>query len=244
MSRGLEDTLIRHHFFKIRQSNWREVATGILELVTNIWKGRIGNDTSLFQQSVINTQYIKCWNCLYCFLFHTGMKCWTQITSNYSNLYFTFSIWFCFFCFLGLTECNFSGRSGTQQCFGAVGQLLIFHLPNAPNTEVRLTKDDKYLILKIVKNQIETAHKEYTNLSDRFTNGTIKLGKAMKRHSGDYLLEEFGSNGASLKKVKVHLQIQGRWTVSGKFFWLKLSISNYGWKNLIVHVKQELKKIF
>ncbi|XP_045896348.1 uncharacterized protein LOC123963492 isoform X1 [Micropterus dolomieu] len=108
----------------------------------------------------------------------------------------------------GSTECNFSGRSETQQCFGAVGQLLIFHLPNAPNTEVRLTKDDKYLILKIVKNQIETAHKEYTNLSDRFTNGTIKLGKAMKRHSGDYLLEEFGSNGASLKKVKVHLQIQ------------------------------------
>ncbi|XP_038563556.1 uncharacterized protein LOC119894916 [Micropterus salmoides] len=108
----------------------------------------------------------------------------------------------------GSIECNFSERSGAQQCFGAVGQLLIFHLPNATNTEVKLTKDDKYLILKIVKNQTVTLHEEYANQFERFTNGTIKLGKAMKRHSGDYLLEEFGSNGVSLKKVKVHLEIQ------------------------------------
>uniref|UniRef100_UPI0037E8AA20 uncharacterized protein n=1 Tax=Semicossyphus pulcher TaxID=241346 RepID=UPI0037E8AA20 len=30
----------------------------------------------------------------------------------------------------------------------------------------------------------------------------------MKRHSGEYLMEEFGSDGALLKKVKVHLEIQ------------------------------------
>ncbi|XP_049896932.1 uncharacterized protein LOC126388083 [Epinephelus moara] len=41
-----------------------------------------------------------------------------------------------------------------------------------------------------------------------FEDGTIKLGKAMKRHTGDYVLEEFGSDGVLLKKVNVHLVIQ------------------------------------
>ncbi|KAI4814246.1 hypothetical protein KUCAC02_003449, partial [Chaenocephalus aceratus] len=41
-----------------------------------------------------------------------------------------------------------------------------------------------------------------------FTNGTVKLGNATKRHSGDYLLEEFGSNGSLLKMLQVHLEIQ------------------------------------
>ncbi|XP_044079393.1 uncharacterized protein LOC122888710 [Siniperca chuatsi] len=108
----------------------------------------------------------------------------------------------------GSTECRFSEPTGARQCFGAVGQLLMFHLPNTANTEVKLKKDNKYIILKIVKNQIVTQHEEYMNQSELFTNGTFKLGNAMKRHSGDYRLEEFGSNGTLLKEVNVHLEIQ------------------------------------
>ncbi|XP_037604176.1 uncharacterized protein LOC119475485 isoform X2 [Sebastes umbrosus] len=70
-----------------------------------------------------------------------------------------------------------------------------------------LTKDDKYIILK-TKNQRVIQHEEYVNLFDLFTNGKIKLGHAMKKHSGDYLLEEFGSDGVLWKKVNVRLEIQ------------------------------------
>ncbi|XP_068591130.1 uncharacterized protein [Cebidichthys violaceus] len=107
----------------------------------------------------------------------------------------------------GSIECNLSEAAGARQCFGAVGQLLIFHLTNKANTNIRLTKDGTYLILKIAKNQTET-DEEYVTQSEVFTNGTITLGNAMKRHSGDYLLEEHGSNGVLLKRVNMRLEIQ------------------------------------
>ncbi|XP_049447252.1 uncharacterized protein LOC125897840 [Epinephelus fuscoguttatus] len=108
----------------------------------------------------------------------------------------------------GSVECNFSKGTGAQMCFGAVGQLLIFQLSKTSNTEMTLIKDDKYIILKIQKNQKVTLHEEYVNQSALFNDGTIKLGKAMKRHTGNYVLEEFGSEGVLLKKVNVHLIIQ------------------------------------
>ncbi|XP_078028698.1 uncharacterized protein LOC144464723 [Epinephelus lanceolatus] len=108
----------------------------------------------------------------------------------------------------GSIICNFSGCTGAQMCFGAVGQLLIFQLSNTSNTDITLIKDDKYIILKKVKHRIVTLHEEYLNQPALFNNGTIKLGKAMKRHTGNYVLEEFGSNGHLLKKVNVHLVIQ------------------------------------
>lgn len=116
------------------------------------------------------------------------------------------------FCFIGSIECHFSEPTRVRQCSGEVGQLLIFHLPNTANSGIRLIKDNKYFFLKIANNQIisDSPLKEYVNQSKLFTNGTIKLGKAMKRHSGDYLLEEHDFNGHLLKKVNVHLEIQGR----------------------------------
>ncbi|XP_067464650.1 uncharacterized protein [Thunnus thynnus] len=103
----------------------------------------------------------------------------------------------------GFMECNLSEATGTYQCFGAVGQPLIFNLPNTENTEIKLTKDDKYIIFIIKKKQIVT-----NNESGIFTNQTFKLNNAMKWHSGDYQMEEFELNGILLKKVKMHLQIQ------------------------------------
>ncbi|XP_040006463.1 uncharacterized protein LOC120802576 isoform X2 [Xiphias gladius] len=108
----------------------------------------------------------------------------------------------------GPTECSFLEPTGDHQCFGAVGQPLLFHLPNTADTFIKLIKDSKYLILRAVKNQTVYLNEEYVNQSELFTTGTFNLGNTMKRHSGDYLLEEYRSDGALLKKAKVHLEIQ------------------------------------
>ncbi|XP_019120091.2 uncharacterized protein LOC109139802 [Larimichthys crocea] len=106
----------------------------------------------------------------------------------------------------GSIECNFSEPAGAR-CFGIAGQPLLFHLTNTANPDIRLTKDDKFPILK-VKNHNVTQNKEYVNHFAFFTNGTFKLGNAMKKHSGDYLLTEHGSDGVLLRNVTVHLEIQ------------------------------------
>ncbi|XP_071317094.1 uncharacterized protein [Trachinotus anak] len=106
----------------------------------------------------------------------------------------------------GAVECSFSEPTGSQQCFGAVGQLLLFHLPNTQDREMMLKKDNKHLILK-VKHPNVTLNEEYVNQAEGFTGGVLNLGDAMKRHSGDYELEEFTSNGVLQKKVHVHLEI-------------------------------------
>nr|XP_020494002.1 uncharacterized protein LOC109987310 isoform X2 [Labrus bergylta] len=111
----------------------------------------------------------------------------------------------------GSIECNFHEATGTQQCYGAVGQLLIFHLPNTADTDVRLKKDKKYMILKSYKNQIESLHEEYANHSNQtelYTKGRLELGKATKKHSGDYMLHEYTIKGTLIRKVNVHVEIE------------------------------------
>nr|XP_046267467.1 uncharacterized protein LOC124071078 [Scatophagus argus] len=102
----------------------------------------------------------------------------------------------------GSIECNFSEPTGTL-CFGAEGQMLTFHLPHG---DIRLKKNNS-LILK-AKDHTGTLYEEHVNQSELFTNGTFKLGKAMKRHSGDYLLEIYESDGVLVKKLIKHLEIQ------------------------------------
>lgn len=89
-------------------------------------------------------------------------------------------------------------------CFGAVGQSLSFNLPNTANTEIKFTKDDKYIIFKRDKNQLVTYDKPGI-----FIDQTFKLYNVTKWHSGDYEMEEHGLNGSLLKKVKMHLEMQG-----------------------------------
>ncbi|XP_067348075.1 T-cell surface antigen CD2-like [Channa argus] len=110
----------------------------------------------------------------------------------------------------GFNKCNFSELTGGQQCFGAAGQLFLFHLPNTANMEMTLKKDNKYVIFK-VKNQKVTLNENYTepqNEAEFFASGTLILGNAMKKHSGKYVLEIFDPNGNLLKKINVHLEIQ------------------------------------
>lgn len=120
-------------------------------------------------------------------------------------MYFTLRLpCFCYFVLLGAIECNFLEPTGPPRCSGAVGQPLIFHLTKTADPDVMLKKDKKHMILKVKKHNV-TVNEEY----ESFTDGILKLGKATKRHSGDYLLEEFGSDGKLLKEINMQLEITG-----------------------------------
>lgn len=108
-------------------------------------------------------------------------------------------------------KCSFGDSAEIHQCHGAEGQELIFHLSNQTNTEIKLIKDGKYRILKRNRTGALMLDEKYFSPFERIQTGKIKLGKATKKHSGEYQLEEFSStNGKMLKTVKVHLNIYGR----------------------------------
>ncbi|CAI5642995.1 uncharacterized protein LOC109203890 [Oreochromis niloticus] len=106
----------------------------------------------------------------------------------------------------GSGECIFSESSAT--CFGATGQLLIFHLSYKRGTSIVITKDDKHRILKISNQGKVTLDKEYVNQSDSIDTVILKVGEATKKHSGHYQLEEHDHDGKLLKKINVYLKIQ------------------------------------
>ncbi|XP_034539090.1 uncharacterized protein LOC117812457 [Notolabrus celidotus] len=108
----------------------------------------------------------------------------------------------------GSIECTFSEEPGTQQCSGAVGQILRFHLRNTADTDLKLRKDNQVIILTIKKNKIAVQNKEYAGDAKLLSNGSFILGTASKNHSGDYTLEEHYSDGLFKRKVNLHLFIQ------------------------------------
>ncbi|XP_034539437.1 uncharacterized protein LOC117812645 [Notolabrus celidotus] len=106
-------------------------------------------------------------------------------------------------------ECKFpESAAAAQQCSRAEGRLLIFQLTNKADSNLRLKKDDKYVIARITKLKIEFQHKEYARDAKVFPNGSFILGKATKNHSGDYMLEEHTTGGVLLRRVNLHLEIQ------------------------------------
>ncbi|XP_069001649.1 uncharacterized protein [Embiotoca jacksoni] len=107
----------------------------------------------------------------------------------------------------GSIECNFTESTEPRECFGAAGDTLIFHLPKRA-TVLELKKDDKYRVLQRDRHGIVTLYDENGNKSEHTNNVTLKLGNANKRHSGEYVLEEYRLNGQLLRKVNVHLEIQ------------------------------------
>lgn len=54
-----------------------------------------------------------------------------------------------------------------------------------------------------------TLHSDFSN-AELFKNGTFLLGHAMKNHSGNYMLEEYGLGGQLMRKTILQLEIQGR----------------------------------
>ncbi|XP_051256238.1 uncharacterized protein LOC127363592 isoform X3 [Dicentrarchus labrax] len=112
----------------------------------------------------------------------------------------------------GSMECNLSGPTGTQQCVGAPGEPLLFHLPTNTNiSKIRLKKNEKFTILNIANNSVI---QQYMNNSVFFTNGTFKLNSARRTDSGDYQLQTYGSDGKLLDTIKMHLEIKEQMNIS------------------------------
>ncbi|KAF7206321.1 uncharacterized protein [Nothobranchius furzeri] len=113
----------------------------------------------------------------------------------------------------GSIECNFGDSTGTRQCHGAEGQQLIFHLSNETNTELKLIKDAKYRIFKKTENGTVTLDEKYIRQFDQIQKGKLNLGQATNRHTGQYLLEEYGfgsDDGKIMKKVEINLTIHAQ----------------------------------
>ncbi|XP_047463436.1 uncharacterized protein LOC125021416 [Mugil cephalus] len=109
----------------------------------------------------------------------------------------------------GSIECNFLQCNGTCQCRAAAGQPLIFHLTNKVDTSLILMKDDKDRILKReTRGKTVKISDEYKKEFEDLNNGKVKLRNAAKKHSGNYLLEEHGSDGVLQRNVTVHLEVQ------------------------------------
>ncbi|XP_047464008.1 uncharacterized protein LOC125021829 [Mugil cephalus] len=109
----------------------------------------------------------------------------------------------------GSVECNLTNPTATtKKCFGKLGAPLIFHLPTS-TTKLTLKKDSD-IIFKLVDNTdvLDVNHKEGKKMTF-FNNGTLKLNKASKEDSGDYVLEIYNSvTGRFLNKINITVQIQ------------------------------------
>ncbi|XP_047464014.1 uncharacterized protein LOC125021831 [Mugil cephalus] len=92
----------------------------------------------------------------------------------------------------GSLECNLTNPTPTtKQCLGKLGAPLIFYLP----TSTKFT----YLLYLLKRG----------NVIDTNNNGTLKLNKASREDSGDYLLETFNStSGQRLNEIRIHVEIQ------------------------------------
>lgn len=115
-----------------------------------------------------------------------------------------------FFFLSGAFECNLSEPTGPQQCFGKLGEPLIFYLPRNTKGKTHKIHNTTDTILNVINNTVLHIDKEYSNHSAFFINGTFKLGKVTKRYSGDYKLETHGHDGKLLHTINFHLEILGK----------------------------------
>ncbi|XP_047463313.1 uncharacterized protein LOC125021335 [Mugil cephalus] len=109
----------------------------------------------------------------------------------------------------GSVECNLTKPTiTTKQCFGKLGEPLMFHLPTS-TTKMSLKKNSD-MIFRLVNNTdlTDTNSKKDKRMSF-LNNGTLKLNEASKEDSGDYLLETFNSTtGELLHNMNIHVEIQ------------------------------------
>ncbi|XP_026185212.1 CD48 antigen-like isoform X2 [Mastacembelus armatus] len=106
----------------------------------------------------------------------------------------------------GASDCNISDTIADQQCFGALGEPLIFHLP--PQRNKTSLKKNRNMIFMVTDNTKVLINK-YRNDFAFFPNGTFRLYNTTKRDSGDYKLETYSStDGILLHIINISLEIQ------------------------------------
>lgn len=93
-----------------------------------------------------------------------------------------------------------------------MGQPLSFYLPTSLNTMIGLKKNTD-IILSLKNYSLLNINEEYKSRSTFFTNGTFMLSSATKNDSGEYTMEKHSSNGLSLHKIIVELDILGKTTI-------------------------------
>ena len=107
-------------------------------------------------------------------------------------------------------DCDLTQPAAAQQCFGAHGRPLIFHLPANTTIKISLRKEDK-IILRLNGNKLINASDICKDIQIFPENVTFKIDMVTTAHSGDYNLEIHSSaSGATLKTVKIHLDILGK----------------------------------
>ncbi|KAM3602138.1 uncharacterized protein V6R79_024869 [Siganus canaliculatus] len=110
----------------------------------------------------------------------------------------------------GFMECDISRPTAVdRQCFGAPGKPLLIHLP--PDQAIQFKKNKTTILDLNIKYTEDNPqlHEEYHDNAFLLNNGTFKLNSAQRdRDSGYYLLETFGSDGESLWKINMQLEIQ------------------------------------
>lgn len=111
---------------------------------------------------------------------------------------------------VGSIECKFYDSTGTQQCHGAEGQQLHFHLSKTKIIDFRLTKNGEYILLITYSNGKVDLKGQYVSQFEEIRPGTFSLGNAMKEHSGNYCLQEYDAAGQEMRNVQVHVKIQSR----------------------------------
>ncbi|XP_029956505.1 uncharacterized protein LOC115395214 isoform X2 [Salarias fasciatus] len=105
----------------------------------------------------------------------------------------------------GSFECNFSEPNESHLCLGEEGQPLIFHLSNVTQSEIRLVKDGKFQVLKReLSGEVKSQEGYEFEIIDM---GTFSLTNSRKNHSGNYMMQEFNSEGKLLKKTTMRVEI-------------------------------------
>ncbi|CAG5871727.1 unnamed protein product, partial [Menidia menidia] len=107
-------------------------------------------------------------------------------------------------------ECNVTKPTETQQCVGALGEPLIFHLPVNETIKTTLIKGSKLLINLNGSTQKDTKAEKgrSKNPSTKLDNGTLRINQTTKNDAGVYQLEvHSSSNGKLLQKTNISLKI-------------------------------------
>uniref|UniRef100_A0A3Q2PJT1 Immunoglobulin V-set domain-containing protein n=1 Tax=Fundulus heteroclitus TaxID=8078 RepID=A0A3Q2PJT1_FUNHE len=114
-------------------------------------------------------------------------------------------IYFFYVSLLGIMECNFT-QHNDQQCYGALGEPLIFHLP--VHGRMTLTKN-KDIIFKLVNNTSLESTPWYDKSYKFLRNGIYKFDNTTKTDSGVYQLQVFDIDGREITTININVQILG-----------------------------------
>ncbi|KAM9728253.1 T-cell surface antigen CD2-like isoform 2-T2 [Menidia menidia] len=110
----------------------------------------------------------------------------------------------------GVMECNVTKPTETQQCFGALGEPLILHLPVDKTIQTTLKKGTQFSLRfnGISQKDMNAETVRSKNPFTQLDNGTLRIDQTTKNDAGVYQLEvHSSSDGKFLQKTNINLKI-------------------------------------